>query len=391
MPLSGTVEVTERVREMRRKGIDVIHFGSGDPDFDTPAHIREALEKAVQDGFTHYVESKGILELREAISEKLFKENGVKANPGNEIIVTPGGKHAVFCTILTLVNPGDEVLIFDPSWVSYEPMVKMVGAVPVKISLRQENDFLIEKGEVEQKISPKSKIILVNSPNNPTGRVFKEKELKAVAEVAQKYRLYVISDEVYEKIIFDGNKNISIGSFPGMQDLTITINGFSKAYAMTGWRLGYLAGPQNIVREILKVHQHSATCAPSFVQKAGVVALRGPQELVHKMAAEYQTRRDILLEGFSRIPGLTYTNPEGTFYIFPNISSTQYSSTEFARLLLEEAQVAVTPGVGFGKSFDSHVRIAYTMGEDKIREALKRMQQLMYKINDARRGVSMHL
>lgn len=377
---SGTVEIGDKVREMRRKGIDVIHFGVGDPDFDTPGHIREALEKAVKDGFTHYVESKGILDLREAISEKLLEENEVRANPDSEIIVTPGAKHAIFCTILTLTNPGDEVLIFDPSWVSYAPIIKMFGAIPVRISLKLENNFLIEKEEIEQKVSPKSKIILVNSPNNPTGRILKEKELKDIAEIAQKYRLFVISDEIYEKTIFDGNKNISLGSLTGMQDFTITVNGFSKAYAMTGWRLGYLAGPRNVVKEILKVHQHSSTCAPSFVQKAGVAALRGPQESVKEMAAEFEKRRDILLEEFSRIPDLRYAKPEGTFYVFPNISFTKRSSVEFARLLLEEAHVAVTPGVGFGGCFDSHIRIAFTTGKHEIREALKRMNQLIAKI-----------
>jgi len=377
---SGTVEVSDKVRELKRKGFEVINFGGGDPDFDTPAHIREALEKAVKEGFTHYVESKGILELREAISEKLFKENGVSADPDNEIIVTPGAKHALFCTILTLVNPGDEVLIFNPSWVSYEPIVKMVRAIPIKISLKEENSFLIEKEIIEHKITSRSKIILINTPNNPTGRVYKERELQVIAEIAQKFNLFVISDEIYEKIIFDKNKNISIASLPGMKDLTITINGFSKAYAMTGWRLGYLAGPNKIVKEILKVHQHTATCAPSFVQKAGVAALKGPQDCVSKMSAEYEKRRNILLEGFSKIPGLSYIKPEGSFYIFANISLTKLSSIEFARLLLDQAQIAVTPGRSFGESFDSYIRISYTTKEEKIRDALNRMQIFISRI-----------
>lgn len=374
---SGTVEVSDRVREFKRKGIEIINFGSGDPDFDTPEHIKEALKKAIKDGFTHYVESRGISELREAISEKLLKENNLHINPDKEIIVTPGGKHAIFCAILTLVNPGDEVIIFEPSWVSYDPIVKMAGAIPIKIPLQEKNGFLIEKEYLENKITPRSKIILINSPNNPTGRVFKEKEVNSIAEVAQKYNLFVISDEIYEKIIFDGNKNISIGSLPDMKDYTVTINGFSKAYAMTGWRLGYLAGAEKIVKEILKVHQHTATCAPSFVQKAGVAALKGPQDCVAKMCAEYERRRNILLEGLSKIPGLTYIKPEGSFYIFPNISITKLSSIEFANLLLDQARIAVTPGIGFGDFFDSYIRISYTTNEEKIREALQRMQKLI--------------
>jgi aspartate aminotransferase len=378
--LSGTVQVSDKVRELKRKGIEVIHFGSGDPDFDTPPHIREALERAVQDGFTHYVESKGILELREAISEKLSNENGLKVNPDSEIIVTPGGKHAIFCSIVTLVNPGDEVLIFDPSWVSYEPCVQIAGAVPVKISLNQENGFLVTQEQIEAQITSRSKAILVNSPTNPTGRVLTEKELKSVVDIAQKYNLFVISDEVYEKIIFDIKKHTSLASFPGMAERTITVNAFSKTYAMTGWRLGYLAGPKNIVREILKVHQHSMTCAPSFIQKAGVAALKGTQEPVLRMAAEFERRRNIILEGLAQIPELTYTKPEGAFYIFPNISSFKRSSIDFAYFLLEEGRVAVTPGVGFGQSFDTHVRISFTIKEDKIREALQCMKHACAKL-----------
>lgn len=378
---SGTVEVSDRVRELKRRGIEVIHFGSGDPDFDTPEHIKEALKEAIKDGFTHYVESRGISELREAISEKLLKDNSIHTDPEKEIIVTPGGKHAIFCAILTLINPGDEVIILDPSWVSYEPIVKIAGAIPIKIPLREENGFLIEKEALESKITKRSKIILINSPNNPTGRVLKEREVIAIAEVVQKYSLFIISDEIYEKIIFDGNKNISIASLPDMKEFTITVNGFSKAYAMTGWRLGYLAGPDKIVKEILKVHQHSATCAPSFVQKAGVAALKGPQDCVRKMCLEYERRRNILIEGLSKILGLKYVKPQGSFYIFPNISFTKLSSTEFARLLIDHAQIAVTPGISFGESFDSYIRISFTAKEEKINEALHRMQKLMFQIS----------
>jgi aspartate aminotransferase len=380
LALSGTVEVSDKVREMKRKGIDIIHFGSGDPDFDTPAHIREAAEKALRDGLTHYVESRGILELREAISEKLARENGITADPGSEIIVTPGGKHAVFCSILTLCNPGDEVIILDPSYVSYEPCVQIAGAHPVKVPLKEERHFRVTSEEIEKIITPRSKGIIVNSPNNPTGAVFEEKEIRAIASIAQKHDLFVISDEVYETLIFDGKRNLSIGSLPGMAERTITVNAFSKTYAMTGWRLGYFAGPKPIMSEAFKVYQHSMTCAPSFIQKAGVAALRGPQEPVRQMAAEFERRRNILAQEFAKIPGLTFVEPEGTFYIFPNISFTRLGSVDFAHFLLEAGRVAVTPGIGFGEAFDGYVRIAFTRKEDQIREALRRMKEALNKL-----------
>jgi aspartate aminotransferase len=376
---SGTVETTEAVRQMRKRGIDVIHFGSGDPDFDTPVHIREALERAVRDGFTHYTESSGLVALREAIAQKLHVENLIDANPGDEIIVTPSGKHALFCATTALVDQGDEVLIFDPSWVSYGPSVEMVGGVPVHVPLSGSGGFRIDEASIERHITPRSKLIIFNSPNNPTGRVHDRGEIEAVASVARRHDLYVLADEVYEKLVFDGATTTSIASLPGMAERTITVNSFSKSYAMTGWRLGYLAGPRRLVAEISKVQQHSVTCAPSFTQQAAIAALRGPQDCVTQMVEEFRRRRDRVAQALSAIPRLRFHGPEGTFYLFLDISGYGRPSAAFARMLLDQAHVAVTPGKGFG--LDDHVRLALTQKQERLDEAVDRMARCLSSLD----------
>jgi len=358
---------------MCARGIDVIHFGSGDPDFDTPAHIVEALEKAVRDGFTHYTESRGLGELRAAIAQKLLEENGIAADPGEGVIVTPGGKHALFCAITALVDTGDEVLILDPSWVSYSPSVRMIGGIPVHVPLRSADGFKIDEATLEQFVTPRSKLLLFNSPNNPTGRVHDRGELEAIASVARRHGLLVISDEVYEKLLFDDANTTSIASLPDMAHRTITVNSFSKSYAMTGWRLGYLAGPREIVREIAKVHQHSVTCSAAFTQKAAIMALQGPQECVTEMVTEFARRRDRVVAALRAVPGLDFHVPQGTFYVFLNVSRYGLSSAAFAQMLLERAHVAVTPGIGFGRAFDDHVRLALTQPQERLDAALMRI------------------
>ena len=372
---SATVAVSDKARDLMRKGKDIINLGGGEPDFDTPRHIIEAGIKAVNEGKTHYVSSLGIPEFRSSISKKLKNENGLSYNP-DEIIVSPGAKFSLYAAITALIDKGDEVIIFDPSWVSYEPIVQLAGGIPVCISLKRENNFFICKETILEKITPNSRIILLNTPNNPTGRVLTISELSAIAEVAKEKDLLVVSDEIYEKIVYDGNKHVSIGTLEDMINRTIVINGFSKAYAMTGWRLGYVAAKANFTKQILKVQQHGVTCAASFAQYAGIAALEGSQEIVNEMVSMYKTRRDIITEGLNSLPGVICDSPEGAFYSFPNISGTGMSSMEFSDLLLANAGVAVTPGVAFGQSGEGYIRLSFANSTELIEKAIIKIQKL---------------
>jgi len=372
---SATVAVSDKARDLMRKGKDIINLGGGEPDFDTPRHIIEAGIKAINEGKTHYVSSLGIPELRSLISKKLKNENGLSYDP-DEIIVSPGAKFSLYAAITALIDKGDEVIIFDPSWVSYEPIVQLAGGISVHISLKRENNFLISKETILEKITPNSRMILLNTPNNPTGRILTISELSAIAEVAKEKDLLVVSDEIYEKIIYDGNKHVSIGTLEDMIDRTIVINGFSKAYAMTGWRLGYVAAKGNLTKQILKVQQHAVTCAASFAQYAGIAALEGSQKIVNEMVSMYKTRRDIITEGLNSLPGVVCDSPEGAFYSFPNISGTGMSSMEFSDLLLTNAGVAVTPGVAFGQSGEGHIRLSFANSTELIERAIIKIQKL---------------
>jgi aspartate aminotransferase len=374
--------ISEKVRALKREGKKVIHFGQGDPDFNTPDHIKHAAIKALQENLTHYGDSRGILELREAIAEKLLRENKIEVDPATEIIVTPGGKHAVFCSILALIEPGDGVMFFDPAWVSYEPMVHITEGVPIRVPLHKEkDDFVFSESLLDELSDERTKLFILNSPHNPTGKVFSKKEIEIIASWALKKNAYILTDEVYEKIIFDPHQHWSIAALPGMKERTVTVNAFSKSFAMTGWRLGYLAGPKKVVNRVNKVHQHCATCTCTFIQKAGIAALKGPQEFISEMAREYEKRSNVVVEGLNKIRGIDLVRPQGTFYIFPDISATGLSSLKFGERLLDEVGVAVTPGIGFGESYDDFVRIAYTNSMDEILEALKRMASFFAKIS----------
>jgi aspartate aminotransferase len=374
---SATVVVSERARAMAQEGLDVIDLGGGDPDFDTPAHIVEVGLAAIRKGHTHYVSSRGVKGLREAIANKLKKENNLEFDPTIEIIVTPGAKLGLFAAIMAVVDDGDEVLILDPFWVSYEPCVQLAGSIPVRVPLSKEEDFRVTSAKLREKLTPKSKLLMINTPNNPTGRVLSREELEAIAEVALENDLLVLSDEIYEKIVYDGHEHISIGSLPDMLDRTIVINGFSKSYAMTGWRLGYVAAKEPLASEILKVQQHSVTCAASFTQYAGIEALTGPQDIVSEMVEGYRKRRDIIVEGLDSLPGVSCNRPEGAFYAFPDISGTGMSSLEFADMLLSKARVAVTPGIAFGDSGEGHVRLSFANSTKLIEKALERMRKVL--------------
>ncbi len=373
---SGTVKVADKVKELKSRGIDVISFSIGEPDFPTPAHIVEAGIEALRSGFTKYTPSAGIPELRQAIAEKLRAENGIDADP-SEVIVTPT-KHAIFMSIMALVDRGEEVILADPSWVSYEPMVRIADAVPVPVRADEETGFRLTPEQIAEKITNRTRMILLNYPNNPTGSVAGRDEIKAICEIAADRNILILSDEIYEHIIYDA-KNYSPASFPDMKERVITVNGFSKTYSMTGWRLGYLHAPKNLIDGIQKVQTHSITCATSFAQKAGVAALKGPWEPVQKMVSEFRKRRDLTVGKLKGMGGIEIVEPRGAFYAFPKYDFDK-SSEDMAAYLLDEAHVAVTPGSSFGKFGENHFRISYATSTENLERGLDAMKEALSKL-----------
>lgn len=376
MQPSPTIAVSDRVRALRQEGHDVLDLGGGDPDFATPEHICRAAAEAMARGETHYVASAGILPLRQAIARKLRDENGIDVDP-SQIIVTPGGKSALFSAILALVGPGDDVVMFDPGWVSYEPMTTIAGAGIARIPLDPADNYRITREVIEPHLTPNARVLIVNSPNNPTGRVLTREELEVVAAIAQERDLIVISDEIYEKIVYDHHQHISIATLPGMAERTITINGFSKAYAMTGWRLGYLAAPAPIIKQVAKIHSHSVTCATSFAQYGAVAALEGPQGFIDTMVEAWDRRRRLISSGLSAIKGVHCPLPEGAFYAFADVSGTGMTGQEVARLLIDEARVGVTPGDAFGEVSANHIRLSFANSDDIIERSLERITRVL--------------
>ena len=376
---SATLQITAKAKAMKAQGIDVIGLGAGEPDFDTPQYIKEALYKAVKEGFVYYTPAQGIPELRKAIAEKLERDNKISYSPDREIIVTPGAKHALYEAVLAITNPGDEILIPTPCWVSYEPMVQLAEGKPVFIPTYERDEFQLNREAVEKKITKKTKAIILNSPNNPTGAVFEKSDIKAVAELCIEHNLIAISDEIYEKIIYEA-KHVSIASLPEMKERTITVNGFSKAYSMTGWRLGYAAAPQKIIEAMNRIQEHSVSCATSFVQKAGIAALQSSQECVRDMVVEFKKRRDVIVKRLNEIPDVTCVKPRGAFYAFANFSAYEKNSLKLANFLLKKAGVAVIPGSAFGAGGEGFLRLSYATnmenleeGVDRIGEALKNL------------------
>jgi len=368
---SATMKTLEKAREVEKKGIKVIYLSIGEPDFNTPDNVIEAAIKAMKSGLTHYTPSMGIPELREAISEKLREENGLDYGP-EQIIVTPGSKFAVFEAIMALIDEGDEVIVPAPYWVSYEEIVKAAGGILRRAPTRE--DFSIDVEGIRNLIGPRTKALILNSPNNPTGAVYDEKSLKELAEILSERKIFVISDEIYEKLIYEG-EHVSIASMDGMGDLTVVVNGFSKAYAMTGWRLGYAAGPKEVISAMNKIQQHSVTCPPAFIQKAAITALKSADEFVNQMVTEFRRRRDFIVERLSKIRCFRLIKPKGAFYVFPDISGTGMNSIEFADTVLRKAGVLITPGRAFG-GYDEHVRISFANSLDNIREAMDRIEEL---------------
>ena len=374
---SSTVAISDRARALQQQGVNVVNLGGGDPDFDTSRHIVDAGVEAIRGGQTHYVASQGIPAFRKAIAEKLSRENGLSYDPDREIVATASGKLALYIALESLLDPRDEVLYLEPAWVSYRPLIELIGGCPVAVSLSPADNFAVRSTLLERKISPRTKAILINSPNNPTGRVLGPEELQVIREVALKHDLWVVSDEIYEHLVYDGHRHVSIATLPEMRDRTVVVNGMSKAYAMTGWRIGYLAAPSVLSEQILKVQQHVVTCAASFGQIAATEALQGPQDCVKTMRQEYDKRRRRIAEALNSIPGVRCPLPEGAFYFFPEVDYRDYDSWQIAEYLISEAHVAVTPGQAFGEAARKNIRLTYATSMANLLEAVERMRRAL--------------
>ena len=366
---STTLKISATAKKLTASGLDIIDMGVGEPDFDTPKHIVEAGCNSIRMGETHYAPTGGIPELRQAIAEKLNRENLIHST-AEDVIVTPGAKMAVFAAIQALLQEGEECILIGPSWVSYEPSVAFAGGSVVWGEV--DADFILQN--IAEKISPKTRMIIINSPSNPTGAVFERPVLEEIRDLAIDHDLFVISDEIYEKIIYD-HEHISMGSLPGMEERTVTINGFSKAYAMTGWRLGYLTGPKETMKWVIRLLSHSVSQATTFVQRAGVVALQGPEDDVDMMVAEFRARRDLLVAGLKSL-GIPCSVPGGAFYVFPDVSGFGGGDL-FTERLLKEALIAATPGSAFGPGGRDYVRLSYATSQNRIRQALERIEKLI--------------
>jgi len=369
---SLTLSIDSKAKAMKAEGIDVCGFGAGEPDFDTPEHIKVAAIEAIQAGFTKYTPSSGIPELRQAISEKFAADNGLTYRAG-QIVVSNGAKHACYNAILATCQPGDEVVIPSPYWVSYPDMVKLAGADPVIVPTMERNAWKMSAEDFENAMTPRTKMLILNSPCNPTGSVYTREEMQAIVDVAAEEDIYILSDEIYEKLIYDDVKHVSIGSLSKeAYDLTITVNGFSKSYAMTGWRLGYLGAPEAVAKAVDSIQSHSTSHPASFVQRAGLVALKGDQQPIADMREEFDMRRNYMFDRVTKIPNVTAVKPQGAFYILVNISQLGLTSQNFADRLLSKANVAVIPGAAFGD--DRTVRLSYATSIDIIKKGLDRFQ-----------------
>ena len=369
---SLTLSIDSKAKAMKAEGLDVCGFGAGEPDFDTPEHIKRAAIEALEAGFTKYTPNAGIPELRQAIADKFAADNGLNYRAG-QVVVSNGAKHACYNAILATCQPGDEVVIPAPYWVSYPDMVRLVGAEPVIVPTSERNGWKMRPEDFENAMTPRTKMLIMNSPGNPTGSVYTREELEAIVSVAAEEDIYVLSDEIYEKLVYDDVKHVSIASLSQeAYDLTITINGFSKSYAMTGWRLGYLAAPDAVVRAVDSIQSHTSSNPSSFSQYGALAALKGDQQPLADMREEFDMRRNYMFDRLSKISNITAVKPQGAFYILVNISQLGLTSQNFADRLLSKANVAVVPGAAFGD--DRTVRFSYATSLDVIKKGLDRFQ-----------------
>jgi aspartate/methionine/tyrosine aminotransferase len=369
-------EVTARARALEATGRHIVYLQIGEPDFDTPANVREAAKRALDAGETHYAPFAGIPALREAIADDATARKGFPVTP-DRVFVTVGGKGVMLYAILGLIDAGDEVIVPDPGYPIYESLVRFVGATPVPIPIRMAHDFRLDVAELASLVTPRTRMIVINSPANPTGGVLTRADLEAIAELAERHDLVVLADEIYGRILYDGTKHVSIAALARMADRTIVLDGFSKTFAMTGWRLGYAIVPPALVGMYGQLIINSISCAPTFAQVGAVEALRGPQADVDAMVVEFHARRDLLVDGLNAIPGIRCLRPTGAFYAFPDIAGTGLSGAEFADRLLQEAGVCVLAGTAFGQVGRDHVRISYANSRENLALALDRIREFI--------------
>lgn len=372
-------EVLALARELERQGKHIIHLEIGEPDFDTPGHIKEAAKRALDEGFTHYNPAPGLPELRVAIAQEVSRTRKVEIKP-EEVIVLPGAKPAIWMAIISLVNPGEEVILPNPAFPIYESVTRFINARPVFVNLKEENDFRFDIQELARAITPKTRLILLNSPHNPCGSILTKNDLEAVAELVQKHDLAIFSDEPYNQIIYE-MPHQSIISLPGMKERTILLDGFSKSYAMTGWRLGYAVAPVETIDRFTKLAINIYSCVSTFSQWAALAALQGPQEESQKMVAEYRRRRDFIYSALNEIKGVTCRKPGGAFYVFPNFKSFGRSSKEIMKYLLNEAGVACLHGSAFGSAGEGYLRLSYANSMENLKEGIGRIKEALERLN----------
>lgn len=384
---SATLAITAKAKQMKAEGINVVGFGAGEPDFDTPEHIKNAAKKALDEGFTKYTPASGTKELKEAVCKKFKSDNDLDYMP-EEILVSCGAKHSLYNAIVAICSEGDEVIIPSPYWVSYPEMVKASGAAPVILKTTGKNNFKVLPIQLIEAITPKTKLFILNSPSNPTGMLYSKDELRDIAQILEDKGIYCISDEIYEKIIYDGQEHVSIASLDAkIREMTIVINGVSKAYSMTGWRIGYAAGPRDIIKAMSNLQSHSTSNPTSIAQKAALAALDGPQTPIEEMVSEFKKRRDYIVERLNSMEGISCLKAQGAFYVFPDVSelfgksfngSEIKDSMSLTGLLLNEAKVAVVPGVAFGS--DENLRLSYASSLDNIKEGMNRIEEFVGNI-----------
>lgn len=369
-------EVLAKAKALEAQGIDMIHMEIGEPDFDTPKFIKDAVKKAIDDGYTHYTPSKGLVQVRETFAEYISRTRGIPVTR-SEIVITPGAKQSIFFGLIATVNPGDEVIYPDPGFPIYRSVIQFLGAKPVPLPIKEECAFRFKHEDLWRLANEKTKMIIINSPHNPTGGVLTEHDLVVISEVAKEYDCWVLSDEVYSKIIYDNRKHQSIIGLPGMRERTILVEGHSKTYAMAGWRIGYGVMPEGLASHVTRLMNNSASCAAAFTQIAAKAAYEGPQDCVDEMRAEFEIRREIIYEGINSIEGVVCQKPGGAFYIFPNFKQFGWHSRDIETYLLQKAQVATLAGTAFGHNGEGYLRLSYACSRETIEKAIERLRNAL--------------